>query len=136
MSSQRFFIIDGSRSEGDIVQMGEGESRHMFDVVRARAGDEVILLDGEGGTYRAVIRTGGDIGGLKKPSRVTAEILSVTRADRPAPVDIAIPVIRPNRLDYAVEKCVEIGVRRIIPFSCGRSVWKGRAEETLSLIHI
>jgi 16S rRNA (uracil1498-N3)-methyltransferase len=129
MSSQRFFIIDGSPSKGEVVSLGEGESRHLFNVVRTRPGDEVVLLDGKGGSYRAVIRTGGMIGGQKKPSGVTAEILSVTRAGPVAAVDIAVPIIKSHRMDFAVEKCAELGVRRLIPFRCERSVWKGGEEK-------
>ena len=129
MSSERFFIINGSPSEGDLVSLGEGESRHLFKVVRARPGDDVTLLDGEGGTYRAVIRTGGTIGGLKKGSVVTAEIMAVERADPAFVIDIAMPLIKSHRMDFAIEKCAEMGVRRIIPFRCERSIWKGGEEE-------
>lgn len=129
MSSERFFIINESPSEGDFVSLGEGESRHLFKVVRARPGDDVTLLDGEGGTYRAVIRTGGTIGGLKKGSGVTAEIVAVEKTDPTFVVDIAMPLIKSHRMDFAVEKCAEMGVRWIIPFRCERSIWKGGDEE-------
>lgn len=129
MSSVRFFIIKGFHSEGDLVSLGEGESRHLFKVVRARPGDEVTLLDGEGGRYGAVIKTGGMIGGLKKSSQVTAEITSVEKTGPAFIVDIAMPLIKSHRMDYAIEKCAEMGVRRIIPFRCERSIWKGGKEE-------
>ncbi len=130
MSSERFFIIDGSPSEGESVSLGEGESRHLLKVVRAKSGDEVTLLDGEGGSYRAVIRTGGMIGGLKKGSGVTAEIISVTKAGPAFAVDIAMPMIKSHRMVFAIEKCAELGVRRIIPFQCERSIWKGGEKES------
>jgi 16S rRNA (uracil1498-N3)-methyltransferase len=129
MSSERFFIITGSPSVGDLVQLGEGESRHLFKVVRARPGDEVNLLDGAGGVYRAVVRTGGMVGGLKKGAGVTAEIVSIDRPDPGPPADMAIPLIKSHRMEFAVEKCAELGVRRIIPFRCERSIWKGGERE-------
>jgi 16S rRNA (uracil1498-N3)-methyltransferase len=131
MPSERFFIVDQQLSEGDLVSVGKDEAHHLFRVVRARPGDEVTLLDGKGGIYRAVIRSGGAIGGLRKGSDVTAEILSVERAEPLYAVDIAIPMIKMNRMDFAVEKCAEIGVRRIIPFHSTRSVWKGDEGEGL-----
>jgi 16S rRNA (uracil1498-N3)-methyltransferase len=130
MPSERFFIIDRSPSEGEAVSLGEGESRHLFKVVRAQPGDEVTLLDGEGGSYRAVILTGGTIGGLKKGAGVMAEIISVTKAGPAFAVDIAMPVIKPHRMDFAIEKCAELGVRRIIPFRCERIIWKGGEKES------
>jgi 16S rRNA (uracil1498-N3)-methyltransferase len=129
MSSERFFIINGNHAEGDLVALGEGESRHLFKVVRARPGDEVTLLDGEGGRYRAVIKKGGMIGGLKKGSKVTAEIISFEKTGAAFIVDIAMPLIKSHRMDFAIEKCAEMGVRRIIPFRCERSIWKGGEEE-------
>ena len=129
MSSERYFIINGSPSEGDLVVLGEGESHHLFKVVRAKPGDEVTLLDGEGGRYRAVIQTGGTIGGLKRDSGVTAEITSVIQAGPVYTVDVAVPMIKSHRMDFAVEKCAEMGVRRIIPFQCERSIWKGGEEK-------
>ncbi len=131
MSSERFFIINGAPSRGDVVVLGEGESRHLFEVVRAKPGDEVTLLDGEGGRYRAVIRTGGTIGGLKRGSGVTAGIVSAIQAGPVCTVDIAVPLIKSHRMDFAVEKCAEIGVRRIVPFQCERSIWKGGEREAL-----
>ncbi len=89
----------------------------------------MTLLDGEGGTYKAVIRTGGTIGGLKKSTGVTAEIISVERSGPAFIVDIAMPMIKSHRMDFAIEKCAEMGVRRIIPFRCERSIWKGGDEE-------
>lgn len=129
MSSERFFIIKGSHSEGDLVSLGEGEARHLFKVVRARPGDEVTLLDGEGGRYGAVIKTGGMVGGLKKSSQVTAEITAVEKTGPAFIVDIAMPLIKSHRMDFAIEKCAEMGVRRIIPFRSERSIWKGGEEE-------
>ena len=129
MSSVRFFIINESPARGDVVVLGEGEARHLFKVVRAKQGDEVTLLDGEGGMYKAMIRTGGTIGGLKKSSEVTAEIVAEMQAGPVFTVDIAVPLIKSHRMDIAVEKCAEIGVRRIIPFQCERSIWKGGEKE-------
>jgi len=131
MSSERFFIINGTPSKGDVVVLGEGEARHLLKVVRAKPGDEVTLLDGDGGKYRSVIRTGGTIGGLKKGPDVTAEILSAVHAGAACSVDIAAPLIKSGRMDMAVEKCAEIGVRRIIPIQFERSIWKGGEREAI-----
>ena len=87
------------------MEIAAGESRHLFRVVRARPGDEVTLLDGKGGVYGAVIAPGPG-------SR--AEVISVEHAERAVSVDIAIPVIKAGRMDYAVEKCAELGVRQYL----------------------
>jgi 16S rRNA (uracil1498-N3)-methyltransferase len=78
----------------------------------------VRLIDGRGGTYEA------------RAARIAAreavfEVLGFSRAPEPLPVDIAIGIIKAPRFDVAVEKCTELGVRRLIPFMAERSVWRG-----------
>jgi 16S rRNA (uracil1498-N3)-methyltransferase len=114
MSSERFFIIKGKHSEGETVELIGDESIHLFKVMRARPGEEVSLLDGSGGTYRAVIRSASAV-----------EITEVSRTGPPPPVDMAIPLLKAGRMEFAVEKCAELGIRRIIPFRCERSIWRG-----------
>ncbi|MCK4235798.1 MAG: RNA methyltransferase, partial [Candidatus Krumholzibacteria bacterium] len=58
-------------------------------------------------------------------SQVELEVLSCFEAKAPPVVDMALAVTRAPRLDMAVEKCSEIGVRRIIPFISSRSIWRG-----------
>jgi len=41
-----------------------------------------------------------------------------------------MPMIKSHRMVFAIEKCAELGVRRIIPFRCERSVWKGGEKES------
>jgi 16S rRNA (uracil1498-N3)-methyltransferase len=82
----------------------------------------VKLIDGRGGTYEARV------------ARIDAreavlEVLSFTTAPELPPVDIAIGIIRAPRFDIAVEKCTELGVRRLIPFRAERSVWRGAGDE-------
>jgi len=120
MSHQRYFIVSGRPSEGDVVSLREAEGHHLFRVNRAKTGDEFVLLDGEGGIYRAAIDSA---------SEMTARIISAEKAEPVLPVDMALPMIKQGRMDYAVEKCAEMGIRSIIPFTCERSVWKGDSRE-------
>jgi len=82
----------------------------------------VKLLDGHGGTYEARVAR---IGALE----AVLDVISFSKAIEPPPVDIAIGIIKAPRFDLAVEKCTELGVRRLIPFRAERSVWRGADDE-------
>lgn len=99
------------------------QTHHLEDVVRAHPGDEVILLDGEGGRYEGIVRSiaGGD--------GAVVEVVHATVESQPPQVDLAIAVTKAHRMEIAVEKCAELGIRRIIPLACRNSVWRGGPEE-------
>jgi len=127
MPSDRYFIIDASPSPGETVLLDPGESRHLEKTLRAGTGDPVRLLDGRGGIFEGRIR------GSEK-GRTVVEILNVAGTAEPVPVDMAIGLARAHRMDIAVEKCAEIGIRRILPVRSERSLWKGGREEERSKV--
>jgi 16S rRNA (uracil1498-N3)-methyltransferase len=108
-------------SEGVVVLQGS-EFHHCVRVSRVRPGDVVKLLDGRGCTYEARVRSIG-------PREALLDVISRRKELEPLPVDIALGMIRAPRFDLAVEKCTELGVRRLIPFASDRSVWRGGAVE-------
>ncbi len=93
------------------------ESAHCLRVLRLSKGDTVILIDGKGGMYEAVI-TEPDTRGCR---------LEITRVlpsppQRKHQIHIAIaPTKNMDRLEWFVEKSVEIGIDRITPLLCQRS---------------
>lgn len=80
------------------------------------------LIDGRGGTYEARMKR-------IAAGEAVLEVLSFIKAPEPPPVDIAIGIIKAPRFDIAVEKCTELGIRRLIPFRAERSVWRGGGDE-------
>jgi 16S rRNA (uracil1498-N3)-methyltransferase len=107
---------------GSAIVLDGPEFHHCVDVSRARVGDVVKLLDGCGGIYEAsVVRI--------ETGKAILDVLSYSKAKEPPPVDIAIGIIKAPRFDLAVEKCTELGVRRLIPFRAERSVWRGADDE-------
>ncbi len=87
-----------------------------------RVGDIVKLIDGRGGTFEARL--------MRIAAReAVLEVLSFSKAPEPPPVDIAIGIIKAPRFDIAIEKCTELGVRRLVPFRAERSVWRGEGDE-------
>jgi 16S rRNA (uracil1498-N3)-methyltransferase len=123
MARDRFFVSRGaSPREKRVVLTGE-EYHHLVRVTRAREGDGVTVLDGSGGVFETIVhRIGRD--------EAILDIRSYREAEPPPRIDMALALTRAHRLDFAVEKCAEIGLRRFVPFIAQRSAWRGGEHET------
>jgi len=98
-------------------------SRHLALVLRLGAGDTVTLFNGDGRDYPARIET---------PARAGAR-LSVAAPGEPEPppalpVTLALGVSKGERMDFALQKSVELGVEAIQPLFTERSVVRLRDE--------
>ena len=113
--SRRFFDPQPF-SVGIQADLGELASHHIGRVLRMRVDDEIDLFNGEGGEYRARI-----VAISKKAVTVLPQ--SFEQDDRIAPraVTLALPLIKGERMDYAIQKATEMGVHAIQLLQCERS---------------
>ena len=110
--------------------LSEEESQHCVRVLRYGRGDEILLTDGHGNTYNAKITN-------PHPKHCEFEILSSERQEpsHHFHLHIAIaPTKNIERLEWAVEKCVEIGVDEITPLLCRFSERKQLRTDRLEKI--
>lgn len=108
----------------------EEESLHASKVLRLQSGDEITLLDGKGGVYSAEIT-------LPHAKRCGYKILSQYHLStgRPYRLHVAIaPTKNMERLEWFVEKAVEIGVDEITPLICRYSERKQLKADRLEKI--
>ncbi len=110
------FFIDRELTEESDVEIRGADAHHIADVLRLAEGDWLVLSDGRGSSFRATIIE-------SRPRSVRARVGGriPRREGRPAPA-LAIASIRGERLEWAVQKCVELGSSRIIPFDSKRTV--------------
>ena len=108
-----FFAPDLS---GPSHTLPEDESRHAVRVLRLGPGDAVELLDGHGGRYRADVAVANP---KRCQLRITHHEMVPPRAHF-AHVAVA-PTKNLDRLEWFVEKAVEIGVDRLSFLRCARS---------------
>ncbi len=105
-----FFVHPEDLQEKTFTLRGQ-ESHHASRVLRMNTGDEIHLTDGSGHALLGVIETMGrsDLSG----SILQKEFLPWEGAE----LILALGLIRKrDRLEFAVEKAVELGVRKIILF--------------------
>ena len=111
--------------------LSEDESKHAVRVLRLGMGDEVELLDGRGGRYRAAVAAAN-------PKRCQLRITQYeTVPPRPYFTHVAVaPTKNIDRMEWFVEKAVEVGVERISFLRCARSERRELKLERLEKIAI
>lgn len=99
-----------------IHYLDAAESKHSAKVLRKKNGDQIQITDGKGFLYRAVI-TRADV------HQCSFEILEKTEGSfRQFYIHIAIaPTKNTDRLEWFVEKAVELGVDQISLIECDHS---------------
>lgn len=91
-------------------------ARHLREALRMRAGDMLIVFDGRGGEYRATI----DSIERQQVALRLGEFIEVSR-ESPLPIVLAQGISRGERMDYTLQKAVELGVSRLVPLATERS---------------
>lgn len=117
--------------ESDPV-LGPDDSAHCCRVLRLKTGDRLQVVDGKGGVFDCVITD-------DHPKHTELEIVGMTRIERPWYADITLavaPTKNIDRIEWLVEKAVEIGVGRIVPLLCRRSERKVVKSERLVKIAV
>ena len=114
---------------GENIELPKDAARHIM-VLRLSAGDTLTLFNGLGGEYQARITR-------IDRQRVTTEIVSHSsrEAELPYRITLAQGIPEATKMDWIIEKSVELGVSDIIPLAAQRSVVRlnnDRAEKRLS----
>jgi len=99
------------------------QAHHATRVLRLKRGETVILFKGDGAEYAAVVVEANR-------DRVALDVTGRQTVDREAPfaVTLAQAVSSGERMDYTVQKAVELGVAAIQPLEARRGVVRLSAE--------
>jgi 16S rRNA (uracil1498-N3)-methyltransferase len=115
LMSERFFVESPIRD--DRAALTGPEAHHLLHVMRAGLGHRVVLFDGSGWEFSAVVEALG---------RDRAELRVVAREEvnRELPRKIVLGVALPKgqRQKFLVEKAVELGVKCLTPLRTERGV--------------
>ena len=115
--------LPAARWADERTELDEAESKHLAGVMRAQAGDRIGLLDGQGNLGEAEV-----VAPHKK--RTAIRILSRTAAAPFAPRRIlAQALVREQKMDWLIQKAVELGVHEIWPLQTEQAVVRIRPEE-------
>ena len=116
MRTPRIYV-DTELPPGEVISLPAPAVQHLVQVLRLRAGDQLLLFNGDGHDYPAeVLGT----------NRHRVEV----RLGEPGPpepplallVHLGIGISKGERMDFALQKAVELGVAEITPLFAGRAV--------------
>jgi 16S rRNA (uracil1498-N3)-methyltransferase len=113
MSTTLFYHPEAAPSRS--VEFDSSEATHIAKALRMKAGDRVEVTNGAGQLFVAELRI--------DKHRVSAEIVHATAgSDFSVPLEIAIaPTKNADRIEWMVEKAVELGVGTISLLNCDHS---------------
>lgn len=111
----------------ETVRLVGDESKHLIRVMRAEPGERFLATNGLDEMYEVE---------LISSSKESAEgriVQRLGRKNEPSrEVTLAVSLLRnPARFDFLVEKAVELGVRRIVPLHCERTIPKQEKRERI-----
>ena len=102
---------------GAIVELPDAAAHHAARVLRLKADDELTLFNGAGGEFAARI--------ARVDARAVAARVGEFRAiERESPLVVTLiqGLATGDRMDYAIQKSVELGVTAVQPVTTARSV--------------
>lgn len=118
--------VTGDLGEGVAVALDEGQSHYLLHVLRAKAGNLVLLFNGKGGEWLAEIAQGSKRG-------VTARCLQQTQAQHGTPdIWLAFAPVKKTPSDYLVQKAAELGVSVLQPVFTRRTIVARINEERMA----
>jgi 16S rRNA (uracil1498-N3)-methyltransferase len=111
------FFVDTPLISAQALALPESVVRHIH-VLRLKQGETVNLFDGRGRTFEATLT---DIGKRHVTAHV-GEALPDNGSEPPYCIDLVQGIASNEKMDWLIEKAVELGVHGIVPVSAARSV--------------
>ncbi|WP_353193077.1 16S rRNA (uracil(1498)-N(3))-methyltransferase [Pandoraea pnomenusa] len=122
------FFIDAPLHAGALLDLPETVVRHV-QVLRLKTGDALTLFNGAGGEYPAVLTT------LEK-RHATAQLGAhdTREVETPYRVTLAQGIAGGDKMDWLIEKAIELGVTEIQPLATERSVIRLDGERAVKRV--
>jgi 16S rRNA (uracil1498-N3)-methyltransferase len=119
----RRFFVDEIRQEDRSATIKGSEAKHIATVLRMGPGDRMVLMDGTGKRFQALIESVH-----RREVLVTLEKALPLPPASPLRITLCQALLKPSAMDYLVQKTSELGVDEILPFVSERTVLKQSAH--------
>jgi 16S rRNA (uracil1498-N3)-methyltransferase len=116
------FLIDRSNIKNGLAQIAGPDARHIANILRLKRGDWLVVTDGEGSRWRGEIIEASN-------NKVGIKLLEKLPSNRLAPITLAQALTKHDKFEWIIQKSVELGVTKIIPFSSERTIKKYDQEK-------
>lgn len=114
----RFFVNKNSIFD-ERIELGPENSQHIVTVLRGRVGDEITVCDGEGTDYICSLV---DINKKQALAKIVQVIKNTNEPELKITLFQGLP--KGDKMELVIQKCVEIGVDRIVPVKTDFTVVK------------
>jgi len=113
------FIVSPDNIQDNIITLEGEDFKHLRQVLRLKPGDSINVFDGSGIEYEAAILS-------VEKSRAIAEIKAAFQSDTEPKIRVTLfqGLPKGEKMDFIIQKAVELGVHRIIPVITNRTVVK------------
>jgi 16S rRNA (uracil1498-N3)-methyltransferase len=110
MTRRRWIADEVSTNHAALIG---NHARHLSQVLRAQVGQEFDISTGK------EVRRGRI--SMVAPDRVEFDLGEVVAHSAEGAITVALSIFKFDRMEWAIEKCTELGVARIIPVIAGRA---------------
>lgn len=104
-------FVSPAQLAGPRIALEPRQLHYLRDVLRLGTDEELEVFDGEGNSFRALMRGEALLRGEKLPA-----------AERAGDVVLAQALAKGEKMDFIVQKATELGVSRIVPLIAERAV--------------
>ncbi len=119
------FFVSRDDIQGDIVYIRDSDARHIRQVLRMVPGERLTVCDGAGMDYH------GHIDAIDKDMIIVKITESeVNRTEPPVEITLYQGIPKSDKMDYIIQKCTELGIRKIVPVLTERTVVKLSADNS------
>jgi 16S rRNA (uracil1498-N3)-methyltransferase len=101
-------FVDAALAPGQTVALERDQSNYLGNVLRLAAGQTILVFNGRDGEWQA------SIAGRKRPDSLTIDV-QTREQDRLPDLAYVFAPLKHARLDYMVQKAVEMGASRLQP---------------------
>ena len=118
--------IGSDKIENGRAFIDGSDANHVLRVLRKQKGDNLYICDMHGNAYNAIIESIGDdnlVALLGEPEKKDVEM--------PFKVSVYQCFPKGDKLETVIQKAVELGVTRIVPFESSRCIKRPKADKVI-----
>ncbi len=111
------FIVPEIKSIPSTADITGQDAKHIFKVLRKKKGDLVLITDGKGRDYSAVIIN-------TSPGTIEININEKCESTTESFIDITLcsGMLKDKKMDFIIKHITQLGVQKWMPFFCERSI--------------
>ncbi|HUS25266.1 MAG TPA: 16S rRNA (uracil(1498)-N(3))-methyltransferase [Candidatus Binatia bacterium] len=110
MSTVPRIFVDEAMHAGQELELPAAQAHHVGAVLRRGTGDPLVVFNGQGGEFAATLQSVA-----RRTVRVRLDEHRAIERESPLQVTLAQGISKGERMDYTIQKAVELGVAEIAP---------------------